>query len=407
MSDSEGAAAAEATADWPETDPFTIESVSVEVYRAAMARPVRTAFGAMADRPAVVVGVRSSEGGIGSGEVWCNFPAPAAEYRARLIRTVVAPLMVGRRWPHPRVVFDHLSSRTEILAIQSGERGPFSAVIAGIDIALWDMAARQAGKPLWRLLGGGRGDGSVPTYASGIGPDEALEQARNARAEGHRAFKLKVGFGEQIDLDNLAGMRRLLGPDAPVAVDANQAWSPDEAERWASMLAPYHPMWLEEPIAASHCDDTWIKLARTSPIPLAGGENLCGESEFHGAMGHGSWAVIQPDVTKWGGISGCLPLARRIIGAGKRFCPHYLGGGIGLIASAHLLAAVGGDGLLEVDSNPNPLREGLAQPFPPLADGRFQLSEDPGLGVCPDQALAPLRTAGETLDVSGGRAGRN
>ena len=64
------------------------------------------------------------------------------------------------------------------------------------------------------------------------------------------------------------------------------------------------------------------------------------------------------------------------------------------MASAHLLAAVGGDGLLEVDCNPNPLREGLAQPFPPLVDGRLQLSEEPGLGVCPNQALAPLRTSG-------------
>ena len=82
-------------------------------------------------------------------------------------------------------------------------------------------------------------------------------------------------------------------------------------------------------------------------------------------------AVVQPDVAKWGGISGCLPVARRVVAARRRYCPHYLGGGIGLLASAHLLAAVGGDGLLEVDCNPNPLREGLAEPFPALATVTF------------------------------------
>ena len=317
--DSEGAG--HATAGWPETDPFTIESVSVEVYRAPLVQPVRTAFGSMADRPAVVVKVRSSVGGVGYGEVWCNFPAPAAEYRARLIRTVVAPWIVGRRWPCPGVVFDHLSTKTEILAIQAGERGPFSQVIAGIDIALWDMAARQAGKPLWKLLGRGTGDGSVPTYASGIGPDGALEQARQARAAGYRTFKLKVGFGEQIDLDNLSRSAPVAGARCAhcggrqpglVTGRGGAVWSPK--------LVPLSPdLAEEEPIAAGHCDDTWKQLARTSPIPLAGGENLYGEKQFHGAIGHGSWAVIQPDVTKWGGISGCLPVARRIAGAGRRF----------------------------------------------------------------------------------------
>ena len=96
--------------------------------------------------------------------------------------------------------------------------------------------------------------------------------------------------------------------------------------------------------------------------------------------------MIQPDACKWGGITGCLAVARNALAAGRRYCPHYLGGGIGLLASAHLLAAVGGDGLLEVDINPNPLREGLAQTFPSLENGSFMLSDAPGLGVEPDMS---------------------
>ena len=394
MAEIDGALTGGGSGRWPRVDPFSIESVSVDVYRAPTAQPVRTAFGTMADRPAVVVTVRSAEASIGYGEVWCNFPAPAAEYRARLVIEVLAPLIVGRRWSDPRAVFDFLSTETRLLAIQAGESGPFSHAIAGIDIALWDLVARGAGMPLWRLLGGPAGGGVVPTYASGIGPDGVSEQARRAAEAGHRAFKLKVGFGGETDLANLRSLRRVLGREAPVAVDANQAWSPDDAAGWSRTLEAHSPIWLEEPIAAHHPDSEWLRLAGTSPIPLAGGENLIGEKEFRRAIELGALAVIQPDVTKWGGISGTLGVARRVVGAGKRFCPHYLGGGIGLTASAHLLAAVGGDGLLEVDCNSNSLREGLARPFPPLVDGRLQLSEAPGLGVGPDRALASLRTSG-------------
>ena len=116
-----------------------------------------------------------------------------------------------------------------------------------------------------------------------------------------------------------------------------------------------------------------------------------GDEAYDRAIELGALAVIQPDVAKWGGISGCLPLARRIVDGGRRYCPHYLGGGIGLLASAHLLAATGGDGLLEVDCNPNPLREGLAYPYAALEDGCFVLPDAPGLGAAPAGEVARFR----------------
>ena len=383
-------AASGASVGVPATDPFTVDSLTVEVYRAPVARPVRTSFGTMTDRPAVVVAARSTDGVTGYGEVWCNFPEPAAGYRADLIARVLAPAVVGRQWYGPEAAFDQLSERFRLLAIQAGEPGPFAQCIAGIDIALWDMAARRARLPLWRLLGGS-GSGRVPAYASGIGPEDPADQAASARAQGHRAFKLKVGFGLERDLANLSAMREALGPHTTIAVDANQAWSPEEALRGSAAIAPHHPVWIEEPIAVDRPESDWVGLASDSPVPLAGGENLYGEAAFRKAIGTGALAVIQPDVTKWGGISGCLPVARRILAAGLRYCPHHLGAGIGVLASAHLLAAAGGDGLLEVDCNPNPLREGLAQPFPQLVDGTLVVSDAPGLGVAPDDAVSGLR----------------
>ena len=154
---------------------------------------------------------------------------------------------------------------------------------------------------------------------------------------------------------------------------------------------------MEEPIPTDSPASDWAKLAGLSPIPLAGGENLYGYQAFDDAIRAGSWDVIQPDLTKWGGITGCLTVARRILSAGRRLCPHHLGAGVGVVASAHLLAAAGGDGRLEIDANPNPLRTELVQPYPQIAEGRLQLSKRPGLGVNLTNSLESFRVSSTTI----------
>jgi L-alanine-DL-glutamate epimerase-like enolase superfamily enzyme len=108
-------------------------------------------------------------------------------------------------------------------------------------------------------------------------------------------------------------------------------------------------------------------------------------------------AVVQPDLAKWGGVSGVLALIERIQRAGLRYCPHYLGAGVGLLASAHVLAARPG-GWLEVDANENPLRTVLCPPLQTLAAGGIELDDAPGLGVEPD--LASLRELCAVRDAS-------
>ena len=207
-------------------------------------------------------------------------------------------------------------------------------------------------------------------------------------AEGYRAFKLKVGFGTQKDARNLETLRTLLGPDVPIMVDANQAWSVTSALEHILDLRAFNPFWIEEPIAADQPIGNWIELATRVSIPLAAGENMRGHSQFNEAIDSGAFAVLQPDIGKWGGFSGCIELAKRITAKGILFCPHWLGGGIGLLASMHLKAAIGGDGFVEVDANPNPLRELLANPYPLLQNGSITLSNQPGLGIEPNlQAL--------------------
>jgi L-alanine-DL-glutamate epimerase-like enolase superfamily enzyme len=165
-------------------------------------------------------------------------------------------------------------------------------------------------------------------------------------------------------------------------VDANQAWSLDDALAMATKLTAFDLDWLEEPLRADAPLAEWQQLQRHCPAPLAAGENLRGEAVFAAAVDDGVLGVIQPDIGKWGGFSGCLPAMRRALAAGRRFCPHWLGGGIGLVASGHLLAVAGGDGRLEMDANPNPLRT-LITAFPEVTDGVARLPDGPGLGTAP------------------------
>ena len=136
----------------------------------------------------------------------------------------------------------------------------------------------------------------------------------------------------------------------------------------------------------------WEALAKASPIPLAGGENLRGADLDAAARGR-VLQVIQPDATKWGGISGNIGVAQTAVAGGKRFCPHVFGGGPALLSALHLLAAAGGEGTLEFDSHPNAGRELIVGDLLPVQNGVVPVPQGPGLGAVPSlAALERYRT---------------
>jgi L-alanine-DL-glutamate epimerase-like enolase superfamily enzyme len=278
-----------------------------------------------------------------------------------------------------------------VVALQSGEPGPFAHAIAGVDLAVWDLYARRRRTALWKLFGGDRR--KIRAYASGINPTGARQMADAALGRGHRALKLKIGFDLAADRANLASLRQLVG-DGMLAADVNQGWSMERALEVMPALGEFNLAWLEEPIRADCPWSEWQTLRKHAGMPLAAGENIASRAGFAQAIGDDVLRVVQPDIAKWGGLSVCTGIARDILQSGKIFCPHFLGGGIGLIASAHLLAGVGGDGLLEVDSNDNPLRDLISGPVVKIDDGMVTLSDDPGLGVEPDlSSIEAWRTA--------------
>ncbi|MBR0993080.1 mandelate racemase/muconate lactonizing enzyme family protein [Bradyrhizobium japonicum] len=363
--------------------PFTIRSVQAFGYRYPLTTPVITSFGRMKDRPAVFVRVEDTDGNIGWGEVWCNFPAPGAEHRVRLVNEVLAPALVGSTVPKPFAAFEHLTQGTSVLALQSGEAGPFAQSIAGIDLAVWDLHARRQNLALWRLLGGA--SQKIKVYASGINPVGSERTAEAALGRGYRALKLKIGFDPAGDRANLAALRRLVG-EGLLAADVNQGWTIAQALELAPQLEHFDLAWLEEPIRADRPRQEWMQLHERVPFPLAAGENIASHAGFAEVLREPVLGVVQPDIAKWGGLSACVGIARDILTSGKMFCPHYLGAGIGLLASAHLLAGVGGDGLLEVDCNENPLRDRFCGPVRDVRDGMIELGDEPGLGITPDLA---------------------
>ncbi|QQS13162.1 MAG: mandelate racemase/muconate lactonizing enzyme family protein [Rhodospirillales bacterium] len=361
--------------------PFTLARVETFVFRVPIDTPVVAAFGTFSERVAVLVRVEDRDGAHGWGEIWSNFPSFGATHRATTLHRAVAARAVGVTITDPTAFWRRLTAQTHVWAIQSGEPGPVASALAGLDCAVWDLAARRAGLPLCRMLGGDLRP--VPVYASGLNPGDGPEMAARARAAGYRAFKQKIGFAEAGDLANLRKLRAAMRPGERLMVDVNQGWSVDDARRMAPGLAPFDLDWVEEPVAADTPIDVWRDIAALCGAELAGGENLRGD-DLDVAVA-GDWLrVIQPDIGKWGGVSGCVEVGRAAVAAGKRYCPHWLSGGVGLMHSAHALLAVGGGGTLEVDANDNPLRSALIRPFPELVDGAFTLPPARGIGVEPD-----------------------
>jgi L-alanine-DL-glutamate epimerase-like enolase superfamily enzyme len=192
-----------------------------------------------------------------------------------------------------------------------GRGGPSVLALSAFDIALWDLKARRARLPLWRLLGGN--DPDVPCYAGGIDldltPTELLKQTDGNLEKGFRAIKMKVGRARLAeDVEKVAAMRKHLGNGFPLMADANMKWSVDEAIRAARAFQPYELTWLEEPTipddVAGH-----TRIVRDGGVPIAAGENLRTLWEFKQLIASDGVTFPEPDVTNCGGVTVFMKVA--------------------------------------------------------------------------------------------------
>jgi L-alanine-DL-glutamate epimerase-like enolase superfamily enzyme len=198
--------------------------------------------------------------------------------------------------------------------------------MAGVDLALWDLQARRAGTSVTGLLG--QRQDSVEVYGSGVNLHyslgELVDQVERWVAAGHNAVKIKVGKPDiREDAERVAAVRKVLGPDRKLMIDANQRWDLPATFRALDVLAEFGLEWLEEPLRA---DDLWAyrRLRQHSPVPIALGENLHTIYRFRDFIEAGAVDIIQPNIIRVGGIT---PF-RRIVELARthsiRVLPHLL-----------------------------------------------------------------------------------
>lgn len=359
-------------------------------YRYKLAQPIPSTMGPFSCRPAILLRLEDADGAHGWGEIWCNFPPDGDLHRARLAANVLPAALAGLDATARNGPFAQIAARLHRIALQAGEIGPVAQIAAGVDIAVHDLAARRDGRPLADYLAHHRSGTrlAVPAYASGLSPDRFEGQIARMRAMGYAHFKQRIGFGRDDSLAEAEAAAAGLGRSERIMLDANQAWDLASAIARVERIERLNPLFLEEPLPADVPVADWQVLAAATEIPLAAGENLRRPEEFATAIDGGALRILQPDACKWGGLSACLAVARAGLKKGIVYFPHYLGGGVGLMASAHLLAAAGGDGMLEVDSSENPLLEHFSAAGLGLRNGLFPLPDAPGLGYEPDIAGA-------------------
>lgn len=368
---------------WPVVE---LTALEVAIVTDAIETPLRGSFGAMSERVSLLLRVRDASGAVGHGEVWSNFPEGGAQYKARLARRYVAPLLAGRVLRSPWEAWDLVDRELARLALQSGDAGAFAQVCAGMDQAVWDLFCHRVDAPLWRLAGG---RARVDVYASGIGPEGVAGTIHAEARAGHTRFKVKLGFGEAIDRDILDDALRALPVGGALYTDANQAWNVTEASTWLKRLEALQVAWCEEPVRADTSLAQWAALTRPlTRLQVAAGENLRGLAALHALAREGGVRVIQPDLGKWGGITGALRLRARLADD-VWLCPHWLAGAVGLAASLQVVGAIRGQGPVEVDANPNALRTELLESAFEVEDGAIVLGDQPGIvpPLAPGRAL--------------------
>lgn len=315
-------------------------------------------FGPLDHRTMIIVEVELADGRVGRGESWANFPAWAWRERHATVHEGVAPLLVGRTFATPVEAYEHLLENLWPLGRQWGALGPVSQAISGADAALWELALAHQSVSMtsWTARYHGlAAPREVPVYGSSLGPSNVPESAQRCLRQGIHRVKIKLGFGAERDRRNVLQARDILGDEVEIYGDANQAWSLSEALERVPEMLDLGLRWIEEPIRGDSPEELSILHSRTGAL-LATGENLYGADAFTAYLESGAIGILQPDVSKVGGITPFLEIARRCAAQNVVVNPHLYNGAVATFLTAQLALATPNTELLEWDIRDNPLR---------------------------------------------------
>ena len=320
-------------------------------------------------RKQIVVRIRTDAGLTGIGEAFA-YGAPLAVCNA--IEESLAPLVVGQ----DPLRIEHLADVMQRGTMIWGRRGLGMFAISGIDIALWDLLGKLRNAPLYELLGGARRP-RLPVYASLMRYDSPKDVAAACTSfvkQGFRMLKL-----HQTDVDSVRAAREAVGPDVELMLDVNCPWTPAEALAMARALAPYRLFWFEEPVWPPEDYAGLAEVTRETDTPIALGENESTLFGFREIMERRAADILQPSITKVGGITEFRKIAALAQAANRPIAPHSFYFGPGLAATLHMAATWGGSTPVEFPTGEHETSF-LTEPIRPR-DGYVELPQGPGLGV--------------------------
>ena len=352
--------------------------------------PYRTSGGlqSIAGRPSrglniLAVKLETDLGITGWGEAFGHGVCPATK---TAFDTLVSPMLVGRDPANIDALMHHLQQTLHLF----GRSGAVMYALSGVDIALWDIAGKIAGKPLYQMFGGL--DRALPVYASLLrcsGPEAVAQSCRDALAQGYTQIKL-----HEITVPAVQAAREVV-PDHLLTMDTNCPWSVDEALAMVEALRPFRLHWLEEPVWPPE-DHVGLAKVRAAGAVTAAGENAAGLEDFRHLFEVGALDVAQPSVTKIGGVSAMLRIMALAQQYGVRVVPHCPYFGPGFMASLHLTTMLRADTPVErlfVDLEASPFGDWVD-----IKGGAMAVPQGPGLGADPDPALiARYRTHAPTV----------
>jgi D-galactarolactone cycloisomerase len=299
---------------------------------------------------------------------------------------ILEPLLIGENALEPERVTEKLHANT----FWMGRGGSVTHAISGINIALWDILGKATGQPVSRLLGGRYRERVLP-YASLLmqEPQPLAAHLHAVQAQGFRAFKIGWGpFGRRsnlLDEQIVRAAREAVSDDALLMVDAGASdafWQ--QGYKWAlraaDMLADYGVKWFEEPLSPDNLAD-YVLLRSNARLPIAGGEVLTRRQSFVPWIQKGAFDIVQPDVTKVGGISEERRIAWMAHDHGVQFVPHGWNTALGLASDLHLASACPGSDLVEYLTGSPFIDDIVEVPWKVDSDGMLPVPSGPGLGI--------------------------
>jgi D-galactarolactone cycloisomerase len=346
---------------------------------------VTLGIGRAVKRDAVIVKVSTEDGVAGWGEAH-HGRCPGAV--AHLVNTTMRQLVMGEDANDIVGIWKKVYDKQ--LASHGMGAGACLA-LSGIDMALWDIRGRAFGLPLYKLLGGR--SKPIPAYAGGVSlgyqdPEALIAEARPHIEGGYKAVKLRIGDCVARDVKRITAVRDAFADDLVILSDANTGYTAADARAAMPALDDLNVGWLEEPFPA-HDYLSYRELARYGRTPLAAGENHYTRFEFNRVIEDGAITILQPDLSKTGGITEALRIAALASSWKLPIHPHTSMTGLNMAATIHFLAAIENGGYFEADISKNNLfRDKLVStPYKTDGNGNVVPLEGPGIGVELDESF--------------------